>query len=59
MLKELMPWITRTDGLLTVTDITNKLYISCGSAYSIIHIDHGYPKICARRVTKQLIDEHK
>jgi hypothetical protein len=50
-------WFERTDGL--VTDITNKMDISCGSAYSITHQDLRYLTICARWVPKQLTDKHK
>jgi hypothetical protein len=35
------------------------LDISYGSGYSIIHKAHGYHKICARWVPKQLTDDHK
>jgi predicted transcriptional regulator len=31
---------------ITVTDIANKLDISCGSAYSFMHEDLGYHKYC-------------
>jgi ribosomal protein S25 len=33
---------------ITVTDTADKFDISCVSAYSIIHEDLGYHKICAR-----------
>jgi len=42
-----------------VNAASGKLDISCGSAYSIIHKNLKYYKICARWVTKQLTDEHK
>jgi hypothetical protein len=44
---------------ITVTDEADKLAISCGSAYSIIHKDFEYNKICARWMSEQLTDEHK
>jgi hypothetical protein len=47
--------LVREERWITVTDIANKLEISCGSAYSIIHED----KICGRWVPKQLTDEHR
>jgi hypothetical protein len=47
------------DRKITVTDIANKLDISCGFTYSIMHEDLGYHKICARWVPKQLTDEKK
>jgi hypothetical protein len=43
---------------ITVTDIGNKLDFSCGSAYSTIHEDLRYHKICAVW-PKQLTDEPK
>jgi hypothetical protein len=43
----------------TVTDIGDKLDISCESTYSIIHKDLEFHKICAVWVPKQLKDEHK
>jgi len=46
-------------GEITVTNIANKLDVSCGSAYFIIQEDLGYHKICARWVPKQLTDKHK
>jgi hypothetical protein len=33
--------------------------MNSGSAYSIIHKDLRYLKICVRRLPKQLTDEHK
>jgi len=47
------------EGDITVINIADILDISCGSAYSIIHEDLGYHKICARWVPKKLSDEHK
>jgi len=41
------------------TDTADKLDISSGSAYSVIHWDLGYYKICARWGPKQLTDEYK
>jgi hypothetical protein len=38
VLNELMLWFKRTDGF-TVTDTADKLDISCGSAYFVIHED--------------------
>jgi len=35
----------------------NKLFISCASAYSIIHDDPDYYRIFARWLLKQLTDE--
>jgi hypothetical protein len=35
------------------------LDISCGAAYSIIHKDPRYHKICARWEQRQLTDKHK
>jgi hypothetical protein len=37
----------------------DKLFITCGSTYAIIHSDPAYHKICAMWVPKQLIDECK
>jgi len=44
---------------ISVTDTAKKLDVSCGSAYSIIHEDFRYNKICVRWVQKQLEDEYK
>jgi len=35
----------------------NKLFISCASAYTVIHDDPDYYRICARWLPKQLTDE--
>jgi hypothetical protein len=51
--------LVQEDKQITVTDIVNKLDISCRSAYSIIYKDLGYYKICARWVPKRLTDGHK
>jgi hypothetical protein len=51
--------LVQEDRSITVIDVANKMNISCGSAYSNIHKDLGYHKICARWVPKQLKDEHK
>jgi len=50
-----MLWLKRR---VTGADIADKLDVSYGYAYSIIHEDCGNHKICARWVPKQLIDEH-
>jgi hypothetical protein len=50
--------LVQGDRQFNVTDIADELDISCGSAYSISHVDLGYHKICARCVPKQLMDEH-
>jgi hypothetical protein len=46
-------------GQITVTNIADKLDISCGSAYSIIHEDFRCHNICAKWVPKQLTDEYE
>jgi hypothetical protein len=47
------------DRQIIVIDMADKMDISCGSAYSIIHKNLGHLTIYARRVPKQLTDEHK
>jgi hypothetical protein len=44
--------LIQEDRWVIITDIANKLDISCGSAYSINHENIGYHKICARWVPK-------
>jgi hypothetical protein len=51
--------VVQEDRWITVTDTADKLDISCGSAYFIIHEDLRYRKICVRWVHKQLKDEHE
>jgi hypothetical protein len=51
--------LVQEDKQIAVADIADKLDISCGSAYSTIHDDLRYHKICARWVANQLTDEHK
>jgi ribosomal protein S25 len=40
--------LVQEDIWITVTDIGDKLDISCGFAYSSIHEDLGYHEMCAR-----------
>jgi hypothetical protein len=49
----------REDRRIIVTDIADKLDISCGTAYSIIHEEFWYHVSCARWVQKLLTDEHR
>jgi hypothetical protein len=51
--------LVQEDRQITVTHTADELEISCGSAYSIVHEDLGYHKICASWVPKQLTDEQK
>jgi hypothetical protein len=51
--------LVQEDRWNTVTDIANKLDIRHGSAYSVIHKDLGYHKICAMWMPNQLTYEHK
>jgi hypothetical protein len=44
--------LVEEDRQIIITDIAGKLVMSCGSAYSIIHEDLKYHKICARWVPK-------
>jgi hypothetical protein len=50
--------LVQEDRQITVTDVADEVDISCGSAYSIIHEDTGYNKICARWLPNQLTEEH-
>ena len=47
------------DRRLTIDEVANRLQISHGSAYEIIHNRLGFHKVCARWVTKQLTTLHK
>lgn len=47
------------EGVNGVVKEDNKLFITCGSVYAIIHNDPDYHKIWARWVPKQLTDECK
>jgi len=51
--------MVQEDRQISVTDIANKLDVSCGSAYSVIHKDLKYRKICATWVPKQFTNQHK
>jgi hypothetical protein len=42
------------DRRLTIDEVANRLQISHGSAYEIIHNRLGFHKVCARWVPKQL-----
>jgi len=44
-------------GVNGVVRQDNKLFISCASAYSVIHDDPDYYRIFARWLPKQLTDE--
>ena len=43
----------------TVDEIVAACNISLGFAYSIVHNDLGYRKVCSRWVPRQLSDDHK
>ena len=47
------------DRWLTIDEVANRLQISHGSAYEIIHNRFGFHKVWARWVRKQLIMLHK
>jgi len=47
------------DRRLTIDEVANRLQISHGSAYEIIHKKLGYHKVCARWFPKQLTMLHK
>ena len=47
------------DRWLTIDEVANRLQISHGSAYEIIHNRLGFHKVCARWVPKQLTMLHK
>jgi len=51
--------LIQEDRQINVFDIADRLDVSCGSAYSIIHEDSGYHRICSRWIPKQLTDENK
>jgi len=40
--------LVQEDTQITVTDTADKLDISCGPAYSVIHEDFRYHKICVK-----------
>jgi hypothetical protein len=42
-----MNFLVQKDRRITVTDIADKLDISCGSAYSITHTNLRYQTLCA------------
>jgi hypothetical protein len=44
---------------ITVSAVANVLDISYGSAYSIMHDELKYRKVCSRWVPKQLTEDHK
>jgi hypothetical protein len=44
---------------ITVSAVANELDINYGSAYSIMHDEFKYRKLCSRWVPKQLKDDHK
>jgi transposase len=44
---------------LTVDEITKQLNISIRSAYSVVHDNHHFHKVCTRQVPKDLLNEHK
>jgi histone-lysine N-methyltransferase SETMAR len=44
---------------VTVDEIAKQLNISIGSAYSVVHDNLQFHKVCARWVPKELADEHK
>ena len=44
---------------LTIDEIAVEFNMSHGSAYSIVHDDLGYRKVCSRWVPRQLSDNHK
>lgn len=47
------------DRRVTIDEVANRLQISHGSAYEIIHNRLGFHKVCARWVPKQLTMLHK
>jgi hypothetical protein len=44
---------------VTIDEIAIAFNMSLGSAYSIVHNDLGYRKVCSRWAPKQLSDDHK
>jgi transposase len=44
---------------VTVDEIAKQLNISIGSAYSVVHDNLQFHRVCARWVPKELEDEHK
>jgi len=44
---------------VTIDEIAVELNMSHGSAYSIVHDDLGYRRVCSRWVPRQLSDDHK
>jgi transposase len=45
--------------IVMVDEIAKQLNISIGSAYSVVHDNLQFHKVCARWVPKELTDEHK
>jgi hypothetical protein len=44
---------------VTINEIAKQLNISIGSAYSVVHDNLQFHKVCARWVPKELRDEHE
>ena len=44
---------------VTIDEIAVAFNMSHGSAYTIVHNDLGYRKVCSRWVPRQLSDDHK
>jgi hypothetical protein len=44
---------------VTVNEIAKQLNINIGSAYSVVHDNLQFHKVCARWILKELTDEHK
>jgi hypothetical protein len=44
---------------ITVEEVAGRLNVSVGSACSLIHDSLNFSKVCARRVPKELTEEHK
>jgi len=44
---------------VTIDEIAVAFSMNHGCAYSIVHNDLGYRKVCSRRVPRQLSDDHK
>jgi len=51
--------LIRENRRITVEEVTGRLNVSVGSAYSLIHDSLNFSNVCARWVPKELTGEHK
>jgi len=51
--------LIRENRRITVEEVAERLNVSVGSAYSLIHDSLKFSKVCARWVPKKLTEDHK